>query len=193
MPVSDLSLPLLMHGGGSYASLSVCLSACRHHTLKRTASFVLSFSVKRIHQNQPSAMQLAGQVAALQLTVFATQHSTSILYHRMTFYSIVGGVFEQPFKVGIQVRGLLEENKSDLVYSGSIHNRSRILRCSKVRFHFFLGGNYLKSNVIFFDLLRCSHLCWAVSMAISSSGQDTDSFLRFSCISVVYSGLILIH
>ena len=49
--------------------------------------------------------------------------------------TVSGGVFEQPFEVGIQIRGLLEENKSDLVYSASIHNRSRILRCGKVCTH----------------------------------------------------------
>lgn len=68
----------------------------------------------------------------IQQTIYVlgnVQYGSLIGFHSMF---ISGGVFEQPFDVGIQIRGLLEENKSDLVYSGSVHNRSRILRCGKV-------------------------------------------------------------
>lgn len=39
--------------------------------------------------------------------------------------------FQQKFDVGVKIRGLLEENKSDLVYNGNVHNRSRVLTCNK--------------------------------------------------------------
>jgi len=40
-----------------------------------------------------------------------------------------GGTFDFPFVVGVQVRGILEENKSDIIYKEGLHNRSRNLHC----------------------------------------------------------------
>ena len=48
---------------------------------------------------------------------------------------MLGGKFEVPFYVGVQVRGMLEEDHSEVVYDHDIHNRTRNLRCSKVFIH----------------------------------------------------------
>ena len=58
------------------------------------------------------------------------------------------GKFEQPFQLGITIRGLQEDNKSSLVYSNAMHNRTRILKCSKVCF-----------DLIFFHQPFCPSAC----------------------------------
>ncbi|XP_074663050.1 transmembrane protein 181-like isoform X2 [Tubulanus polymorphus] len=55
-----------------------------------------------------------------------------------------GGAFSQPFEVGIRIRGMLEENKSQLVYTHEVHNRTRTLHCVKeCKEQIFLHLGYL--------------------------------------------------
>jgi hypothetical protein len=45
-------------------------------------------------------------------------------------YCISASKFEQPFMIGMLIRGLLEDDNPRMVYSEGMHNRSRLLRCS---------------------------------------------------------------
>ncbi len=48
-------------------------------------------------------------------------------------HCIVDGQFSQPYTVGIQLRGTLDDNHSEAVFEASMHNRSRVLKCGEVR------------------------------------------------------------
>ena len=48
------------------------------------------------------------------------------------FLRFTAATFEQPFHIGIWIRGLLEDDDNEhTVYAETMHNRSRVLRCSK--------------------------------------------------------------
>ena len=49
------------------------------------------------------------------------------------FSSVTGGQFDNPFDVGVQIRGILnDDHEAEMVYDGLIHNRTRVLHCSQV-------------------------------------------------------------
>ena len=47
---------------------------------------------------------------------------------------MIGGQFDNPFDVGVQIRGILnDDHEAEMVYDGLIHNRTRVLHCSQVQ------------------------------------------------------------
>lgn len=88
--------------------------------------------------SQINATTLVPKVEDLRKGPFVLQSPPVSAYHqqlwliaRITTDYNGDGKFEQPFDVGIKIRGMLEESGSNIVYSNIVHNRSRILRCSQ--------------------------------------------------------------
>ena len=48
--------------------------------------------------------------------------------------SIAGGAFYQPFTVGINLKGIVEENSSSPATARMVHNRTRTLSCVQVQY-----------------------------------------------------------
>ena len=68
-------------------------------------------------------------------------HSNEVMSSSGSYVACLGitdGKFEQPFDVGIKIRGMLEDSTSNLVYKNIIHNRSRLLTCAQVSVASFL-------------------------------------------------------